>query len=382
MDHRSCSLLCLLGVLSLPLVALGQNDDETRTRQQLAELKAQITELGEALRNDLSRRSGLRDALRESELAIAGLQRDIDRTRKSIADNRDKLAALDRERQALLVARGRQQERIAFEIQTAYQMGKQAQLRVLLNQEDPATLARAMTYYDYFYQARLEAIQSYLDTVKRLDAIAPQISATQASLEQYDQSLTNQRQALVRSQQQRQRDLDQLNATIRTRDQRLKKLTEDEAELQQLLEVIEEAVVDMAVPDSFQAFAAVQGAMPWPVAGKPSNRFGERRGQGSLRWQGLEIPARPGSPVKAIHHGRVVFADWFRGSGLLLIIDHGDGFMSLYAHNETLLRDVGEWVMAGADIATVGRSGGRDQTALYFEIRRQGKPTNPLAWLR
>jgi len=380
--HRSCSLFCLLAVLSLPLVAQGQNDDETRTRRQLAELKAQITELGEALRNDLSRRSGLRNALRESELAIAGLQRDIDRTRKSIADNRDKLAALDRERQALLVARGRQQERIAFEIQTAYQMGKQAQLRVLLNQEDPATLARAMTYYDYFYQARLEAIQSYLDTVKRLDAIAPQISATQASLEQYDQSLTNQRQALVRSQQQRQRDLDQLNATIRTRDQRLKKLTEDEAELQQLLEVIEEAVVDMAVPDSFQAFAAVQGAMPWPVAGKPSNRFGERRGQGSLRWQGLEIPARPGSPVKAIHHGRVVFADWFRGSGLLLIIDHGDGFMSLYAHNETLLRDVGEWVTAGADIATVGRSGGRDQTALYFEIRREGKPTNPLAWLR
>jgi septal ring factor EnvC (AmiA/AmiB activator) len=368
--------------LSLPLVALGQNDDETRTRQQLAELKAQITELGEALRNDLSRRSGLRDALRESELAIAGLQRDIDRTRRSIADNRDKLAALDQERQALLVARGRQQERIAFEIQTAYQMGKQAQLRVLLNQEDPATLARAMTYYDYFYQARLQAIQSYLDTVKRLDALAPQISATQASLEQYDQSLSSQRQALVRSQQQRQRDLDQLNATIRTRDQRLKKLTEDEAELQQLLEVIEEAVVDMAVPDSFQAFASAQGTMPWPVAGKPGNRFGERRGQGSLRWQGLEIPARPGSPVKAIHHGRVVFADWFRGSGLLLIIDHGDGFMSLYAHNETLLRDVGEWVTAGADIATVGRSGGRDETALYFEIRREGKPTNPLTWLR
>ena len=119
-----------------------------------------------------------------------------------------------------------------------------------------------------------------------------------------------------------------------------------------------------------------------PVTGKPNNRFGSRRGQGSLRWQGLIIPAEEGSDVAAIHHGRVVFADWFRGSGLLLIIDHGDGYKSLYAHNESLLRDVGEWVSAGASVATVGNSGGRAESALYFEIRKDGKPTNPANWLK
>ena len=376
-------LALLFGALCLLSSGLqGQEDDETNTRRQLAQLKAEIASLSKELRGDLSRRSRLRDALRKSELEIAQLRGEIERTQRSLGENQQRLTALNQQRNALLVARGRQQERMAEEIQTAYQMGKQAQLRVLLNQEDPATLARAMTYYDYFYQARLDAIRGYLEVVSTLDQLAPEIEKTQNRLEQDRTSLDSQRDKMMASQQQRQRDLKQLNATIKTKDQRLKRLAEDETELQRLLEVIEEAIVDLAVPDSYQAFADARGAMPWPISGKARNRFGARRGQGSLRWQGLEIPARPGSPVTAIHHGRVVFADWFRGSGLLLIIDHGDGFMSLYAHNETLLRDVGEWVTAGADIATVGRSGGRADTALYFEIRRDGKPTNPTPWLR
>jgi septal ring factor EnvC (AmiA/AmiB activator) len=159
-------------------------------------------------------------------------------------------------------------------------------------------------------------------------------------------------------------------------------MAEDQEELQRLLELIEQAVADLEVPAEYQAFEAFRGQLPWPVAGRASNRFGARRGQGTLRWQGLVIPAEEGSTVNAIHHGRVVFADWFRGSGLLLIIDHGDGFMSLYAHNEALLREVGEWVSAGAAVATVGNSGGRAEPGLYFEIRKDGKPTDPVAWLR
>ena len=140
-------------------------------------------------------------------------------------------------------------------------------------------------------------------------------------------------------------------------------------------------MAELEVPQEFQDFASFRGQMPWPVGGRPSNSFGARRGNGGLRWQGLVIPATEGSEVTAIHHGRVVFADWFRGSGLLLIVDHGDGFMSLYAHNEALLRDVGEWVSAGSAIATVGSTGGMAESALYFEIRENGKPTNPSSWL-
>ena len=338
--------------------------------------------LSEELKEDLTRRSSLRDALRTSELAISRIRREIGDTRARLERNRDQLESLSTQRRELLVARGRQQERISREIQTAYRMGKQAQLRVLLNQEDPATLARAMTYYDYFYQARVDEIRSYLDILDRIDALEPEIRAASESLEANRRTLDRQQEELLVNQRQRQRDLEQLDATIATKDERLQRMAEDQEELERLLEVIEQAVAEMEVPREYKDFQEFRGQMPWPVEGRAANRFGASRGQGAMRWQGLIIPADEGSTVSAIHHGRVVFADWFRGSGLLLIIDHGDGFMSLYAHNEALLRDVGEWVSAGAAVATVGNSGGRAEPGLYFEIRKDGKPTNPVAWLR
>ena len=151
---------------------------------------------------------------------------------------------------------------------------------------------------------------------------------------------------------------------------------------QKLLEAIARAVADLEVPEHYQPFKAARGKMPWPLAAKRVNNFGRPRNEGKMRWQGVTIPAREGSKVNAIHHGRVVYADWLRGSGLLLIIDHGDGYMSLYAHNQSLLREVGEWVKAGTPISTVGNSGGQEQAALYFEIRHQGKPVNPASWCR
>src|SRR5690606_28607021 len=131
-----------------------------------------------------------------------------------------------------------------------------------------------------------------------------------------------------------------------------------------------------------RSFREARGQLPWPVAGKPVNRFGSPRGNSSLRWQGINIVASEGTTVRAVHGGRVIFADWLRGSGLLLIVDHGGGFMSLYAHNQTLLRNVGDTVRAGEPIATVGSSGGQPQAALYFEIRREGVPTDPAQWCR
>ena len=188
-------------------------------------------------------------------------------------------------------------------------------------------------------------------------------------------------QQFVIGKQQRQRDLGLLNKAIRGKDARLQKMAADREELERLLEVIEQAVAELQIPMEFQDFASQKGAMYWPVTGKPSNRFGGRRAGSQMRWRGLVIPAEEGSRVASIHHGRVVFADWFRGSGLLLIIDHGDGYMSLYAHNQALLRDVGEWVSGGSPVAMVGNSGGQQEAALYFEIRHDGKPINPDAWM-
>ncbi|MCZ6829541.1 MAG: peptidoglycan DD-metalloendopeptidase family protein [Gammaproteobacteria bacterium] len=374
------TLGCLL--LAAPLSRSGaQADEETETRARLEQLKLAMTRLSSELQDDKRERGSLRAALRKSEVAIGKLQTDIQKTRQKLQWTKNQLAKLHRQREELLIARGEQQELISREIQTAYQMGRQGQLKILLNQEQPNTLARALAYYDYFYQARSAHIEQYLSVLERINVLEPEIASTAEQLQTTQSTLDRQRQKLVIGKRQREQDLANLNATIKTKDGRLQQMASDQRELERLLEVIEEAIAALQTPEDYQSFATLKGQMPWPLRGKPRNRYGKKRGAGTLRWQGLMIPAKEGSTVSAIHHGRVVFADWFRGSGLLLIIDHGDGYMSLYAHNQALLRDVGEWVSAGAEISTVGNSGGQQQAALYFEIRDQGKPTDPTQWL-
>ena len=146
-----------------------------------------------------------------------------------------------------------------------------------------------------------------------------------------------------------------------------------------MLNAVNETIATLKLPNNYKPFRELRGKMSWPAKGRLIRRFGQRRSTG-MRWQGVLISGREGSAVKAIHHGRVVFADWFRGKGLLIIIDHGDGFMSLYAHNQSLLRETGDWVDTGETIATMGNSGGLQNAALYFEIRQQGKPSNPKKW--
>lgn len=261
-------------------------------------------------------------------------------------------------------------------------MGQQGQIKVLLNQESPDTVARVMAYYRYFFRARNELLQEFRATLEALQSTRQDIAATLEELQQRQAALAQKQEALARAQQTRQQAVARLNESIQGKGAELKKLQADQKELQQLLDAIRAAVVDLQVPDNYQPFKAARTKMPWPVPGRASSRFGDQRNQGKMRWQGVTIPAPAGTPVKAIHHGRVVYADWLRGMGLLLIIDHGEGYMSLYAHNQTLLREVGEWVSAETPIATVGDSGGLSQPALYFEVREKGKPVNPARWCR
>ena len=194
------------------------------------------------------------------------------------------------------------------------------------------------------------------------------------------ETLLQQQGELTAAQASRKLALEELSASISTSSAQLKEKEENRKQLEDLLRAIEEAVVNLETPDNYASFQSAKGEMPWPIDGKHSNQFGRSRNEGKMRWQGITIPAEEGTTVQAIHHGRVVYADWLRGSGLLLIIDHGDGYMSLYAHNESLLREVGEWVTVGSPISTVGNTGGEDQAALYFEIRHNGKPTDPNGW--
>lgn len=373
--------LALILLASLSLAASGQSDEE-KARSDLQQLQRDIQQIQRDISSATTRKNKLQRQLRDAEVELGELQRAMAGNRSTISASEKELASLEKQREALELARDQQQARIAIELKTAWQMGRQGQIKVLLNQESPHTVARAMGYYRYFFEARNELLGQFRETLEQLQVVEQEIESTLARLDQQQRALEKQQQQLVKAREARTLAVAKLNDSIRDKGQQLKQKEQDRRELEKLLKAIEEAVVNLEVPENYQAFNSARGKMPWPVKGKPSNRFGRPRNEGKMRWQGVNIPAAEGTTVKAIHHGRVVYADWLRGSGLLLIIDHGDGYMSLYAHNQSLLRDVGEWVSAGTPIGTVGDSGGLDRAALYFEIRHQGKPTDPARWCR
>lgn len=374
-------LLAVLLLGCLPGLCLGQTEEE-KTRRQLDQLQRDIASINSEISSASARKSSLQQQLGETEKQLGRLQRSIADNRSAMARNERELTTLQNQRADLEQARDSQQARIALEMKTAWQLGKQGQIKVLLDQESPHTVARAMAYYRYFFEARNELIADYRQTLRELAELETRIAATVGQLTEQHTALQEQEAQLVAAQATRQRTMAELSASISSKSEQLKGLEQNRKQLEDLLRAIEKAVADLAVPDNYQAFRSARGKMPWPVKGRPSNYFGRPRNEGKMQWQGVTIPAAAGTSVKAIHHGRVVYADWLRGSGLLMIIDHGDGYMSLYAHNQSLLREVGEWVVAGTPISTVGNSGGQEKSALYFEIRHKGKPTNPSNWCR
>ena len=374
-------LLLGIALASLPPAPYAQTDEE-QARAQLEELQREIARIGKSLQSDRSKRDQLREQLRAAELELGQVQRSIRETSEQLEHSAQELQELDSRRDTLRIARDRQQARVGAELRTAWQLGREGEVKVLLNQEQPHTIARALAYYRYFFEARNTLISAYRETLTELGQVQEQILDTSEQLERQRAELERRREQLGAARKNREQAVAALSTRIQDQDAALKAAEKDRADLESLLASIEQAVIELDIPDNYQDFAAARGKMSWPVTGKHSNSFGRARNAGKMRWQGVTIPAREGTSVHAIHHGRVVYADWFRGSGLLLIIDHGDGYMSLYAHNESLLREVGEWVAPGTPVSTVGNSGGLEQTALYFEIRHQGKPVDPARWCR
>ncbi len=377
--HCLLALACLLGST---WVSAQSGGEEEQARRQLDALQQQIKQISAELSSARSKQSALQSELRDSELALSKLQKSLRENSRAIADANAELKRLQTRQGELETERLQQQERIGEELEMAWKMGQQGQLKVLLNQEDPDALARVMAYYRYFFDARSDMLDRYRETLSELEQIEAGITSTRETLTATQSDLEKQQQELVAVQKKRQATVAALSADISSKDASLKSLEQDREQLERLLETIEQAVATLEIPDSYQPFASAKGTMPWPVKGKNSNRFGRPRNEGKMKWQGINIAAKEGDTVRAIHYGQVVYADWFRGSGLLIIVDHGDGYMSLYAHNQTLLREVGEWVSAGTPISTVGNSGGLASAALYFEIRHKGKPTNPASWCR
>jgi len=274
-----------------------------------------------------------------------------------------------------------QQLLLAEQLKSAYLMGKQQRVKMLLNQQQPDRMSRVMQYFDYFNQARLDNVKTLEADIKQLLIVEEQIEGEKRELASFVAAKQAENTRLAVSKKQRKVILTQLSKEIKSSAQELAELKENEKRLTNLLASIRQAINDIPVlSQKNKPFKSLKGQLSWPIKGSIRNRFGSARKSG--RYDGVVIAASEGTTIRSISHGRVVYADWLRGYGLLIIVDHGSNYMSLYAFNEGLYKEVGDWVETGETIATVGVSGGQQKAGLYFSIRKNGKPVNPIHWCR
>ncbi len=380
---RACrGLLAAALVAALPALAA---DDAAEYQAKLEELKRNIEKLQTQLDSAKGERDKLHQALEQTETEIGDLEEKVEEIDTQIQNKDEELEALQEEQQSLRRERQGQQTHVARQVRSLYREGQQGQLRLLLSQQSPERVGRLQKYHDYLLQARQRKLQEYLDTLDQLAEVEPRIRQTQQTLAQRRQQLDTRQRQLQQRQRDRESTLARIESLIDNTDSRLRERQENSARLQALLDemtvTLGNSLTTAAAPAG-TAFSRLRGQLPWPTRGSVRHHFGSPRLGGQLDWKGLVIEGQAGTPVVAVHGGTVVFADYLRGHGLLLIIDHGEGYMSLYAHNQTLLRQVGDVVTGGDMIARMGATGGQTTAGLYFEIRHRGQPTNPGPWLK
>ncbi|QVM91791.1 murein hydrolase activator EnvC [Pseudomonas entomophila] len=429
---RALFLLALSCLLAPAFAA----DERAQTQQQLDATRQDIAELKKMLGKLQEEKSGVQKDLKATETDIGNLEKQVEALQQELKKTEGELERLDHEKKKLQSARSEQQRLIAIQARSAYQNnGREEYLKLLLNQQNPEKFARTLSYYDYLSKARTEQLRTFNETLRQLANVEQDIGRQQEQLLAQRADLDSQRQALESERGKRQQVLAKLNSDMKERDQKLQAREQDQADLGKVLKTIEETLARQAreaeearqrallakqeeekrlkeqalaaardnTPEETPkkarttlgpvvssdgasyggAFSAARGKLPWPVNGRLLARFGDARGgDARAKWDGVMIGASAGTQVRAVHGGRVVFADWLRGAGLLVILDHGNGYLSLYGHNQSLLKSAGDIVKAGEAISTVGDSGGQDSAGLYFAIRQQGRPSDPAQWCR
>ncbi len=383
-----CVALLLAGSASLPVAA------QTQQKEELQELRDRIEALQKELEKSETSKSEAADALRKSERAISKANRrlfELVNERKNINEKISQLQQQTRELNARIAA---ERESLATLIHRQYLAGEPESLRLLLNRQSANETARQLHYFGYVSRARAELIAALRANLDQLNRLAQQVREQSERLAKLEQEETRQKKALEKQKRARQKVLSKASDNIARQRNEISKLKRDEQRLTELIKrLAAEAerrrqaarLRNQALPDASlnnSAFAKLKGRLRLPVIGELTNRFGRPRQDSGLSWKGLFIAAKEGDRVRAIAPGQVVYADWLRGFGNLLILDHGAGYMSLYGNNEALLKRVGDQLSAGDTIASVGNSGGNAETGLYFELRHDGRPFDPLPWVR
>lgn len=378
----TAGLTCLLAfcMAHTPLHAAVPPEADS-AQQQLETVSEAITHIQQWLQSTREQRSAEEQSLLESSQQINALRQNILTNQRELAALENDLAQLTIEQNILLADSEQQRSQIASTLVASYMSGADSQLKLLLNQQDPAIARRMLVYFEAFNQQRIAHITRWRDTLAELTKNRETLQNTANQLTALNNSQLEQQQSLQAQQLSRETLIAELTAQMDERGTELETLIADQLELQTLINEINSVVIDLPAPDELMPFADSRGNMPWPSRGRLLAAYGDAYSADQLRRQGIIIESATGSPVRAIHPGRVIFADWLRGSGNLLIVDHGNAYISLYSHNQQLLKQSGDWVNRGEALALSGEDGGTGEPGLYFEIRRNSETLNPADWL-
>lgn len=417
--RRVCPLL--LGALLLTGSPMLPADERSRAQQDIRKAEQDIAELEKLIRQIQTEKSAAQQALQQTEKEIGDLEKNIRSLEAEQKKNEQEILEFEIEKGKFESRRRQQQKLVALQSRAAYQAGQSEPLRLFFNQQDPALVSHNLTYYQYLQQARQQQIKQFQATVRQLSELQAAIDLHQQELEQQKTQLQQQRDQLAELRQQRRQLVAELDKKQQGSQRQLSSRKQEQKKLNDLLAAIEQKLARQAEQERLRRererqlalqqnrarihqqqqaparggqqvssqfshpggnFAQARGKLPWPVNGRLLAGFGSPRNDTRSKWDGVLIQAAEGHQVRVIHPGRVVFADWLRGSGLLVIVDHNDGYLSLYGHNQSLLVSAGDNLKAGQPIATVGNTGGQSQSALYFAIRKQGQATDPGQWCR
>ncbi|WP_259337853.1 murein hydrolase activator EnvC [Colwellia sp. RSH04] len=376
-------MLCVSLFFANAMPFAAEKIDANEKAQQ--ENKAKLENIQKAIAKQESnifdtnkKRSALEKELKRDDMAIAKVARAINNIENQLVERQQQISVLAKEKQQLTQEKIKQESLLAKQLRSAYTTGQHDYLKLLLNQEQSEKIQRTVSYYHYLNKARIEEIETYQTTIAQLLEVTTAHQEKIEQLEQLKVSQNQQAKLLKSTKAKRSKTLANLSKQLLSSQQQLTKLKSEEnnlnAALQKLSQLIQAEI-------SLTGLSKLKRKLSWPVKGRMLHRFGSRK-QGYLTWKGMMISAPIGRQVQSIHNGTILFSDWLKGYGLLTVIDHGNGYMSLYAHNQTLLKSVGDRVETGEPIALVGQSGGQEQSGLYFEIRHRGKAVNPKLWCK
>lgn len=379
----SPSVLLAIVFLLVAASAAAADDDSIKMENkevELQNLRSKIQDVRSGLDSARVRVDGYMKELQAKEKAAAETAEELRKTEARIREHKSRLDRLRQQAGEMETTLKRQRQLLAAQIRSGYESGGHDFLKMLLNQEDPALVGRMVAYNQYYDRARARRIQAVQESLEKLQSLQTSISNETRDL----QSLRDDHQAKLaeyrKYREARQKVISDLQDYVDKQGRQLQHLQHNEKELSSLINRLKSEQTAVQAYEDLPPFDSLKGKLGWPINGRHISSFGDRLRDGKLKSRGVRIAASAGTDVHAISGGRVIYADWFRNMGLLLIIDHGDGYMSLYGNNERLMKKPGDMVSKNEVIAKVGDTGGQQNTGLYFEIRRKGRPLNPSLW--